>query len=886
MMTSLRMRLCVVVGFIAFSVATQARVRSDYAYKTPPPNATLATCTWTGSTSTDWSDPGNWSNCNSSQPQAGDTVIVPTAANQPTITTTAPTTGAVSTITVNSGGKLTVATGGALNTNSGPVINAGGEIEVAGGTVTVSTGNLALNGKLTISSGTFNLATTTETDLVYATGSTITVASGALNIGGSLYGSTAADTTTYQQSGGTLTVAIFASTSPFGGHGAFDIRAAGSTFNMSAGSIVQSQPAANVRDVRIEAATSNVTGGTVQIADANTVGGSFYSINCTTPIFNLIISSGGGPTLSVRDSHLVVKGNVNIQSAATLRDIENQGLSVGGNWTNDGTFLQFAGSVTFNGSSNQTVGGANITTFNNLIINNPAGITLTQSALVANTLTLTTGNITTGGASLTINTNGSVSRTSGHVIGNLKKIYGGVGSFRFDVGTANGYSPLDTTVTAGSGDLTVTAIQGPQPDISPSTSLQRYWTLNGSGITADLVFHYLDPTDIAGTEANYRIIRVSGGTAVSFPNNCGSGSPCVDTTANTGTLNGVSNFSDWTVGEQAAPTAANGVVSGIITSNDGTPVAGAVVRLNGTQLRKTITDDNGAYRFDNVETNGFYTLTPSRSNYSFAPANRSFSQFGQHTEAVFTGTTLGDIANPLDTAEFFVRQQYLDLLGREPDEAGFNYWSDRILECGADVRCSSARRRAVAAAFFIEREFQQTGYFVYRLYRAALGTRPVVTQYLSDRNRLIAGVDLDLARQSLADDFIKRAAFVQAYPDSMTNEQFVNKLCDTAGIFADAIRAAEIGKLNNGGTRSQVLQDVIEEDGFKSAQYNAAFVTTEYFAYLRRNPEPAGFDFWLDTLNNRESGNYSGMVCSFITSAEYQRRFSENVSHSNAECGR
>ena len=65
-----------------------------------------------------------------------------------------------------------------------------------------------------------------------------------------------------------------------------------------------------------------------------------------------------------------------------------------------------------------------------------------------------------------------------------------------------------------------------------------------------------------------------------------------------------------------------------MTSN-GDPVEGAVVRLDGTQNRKFITDANGFYRFDNVETNGFYTVTPSRANYSFSPAVRSFSQIGR-----------------------------------------------------------------------------------------------------------------------------------------------------------------------------------------------------------------------------------------------------------------
>jgi hypothetical protein len=70
----------------------------------------------------------------------------------------------------------------------------------------------------------------------------------------------------------------------------------------------------------------------------------------------------------------------------------------------------------------------------------------------------------------------------------------------------------------------------------------------------------------------------------------------------------------------------------------------------------------------------------------------------------------------------------------------------------------------------------------------------------------------------------------------------------------------------------------------KTREYNPSFVLMEYFGYLQREPDQGGYDFWLDVLNNREPNNYRGMVCSFITSAEYQKRFSSVVLHSDAEC--
>jgi hypothetical protein len=154
-----------------------------------------------------------------------------------------------------------------------------------------------------------------------------------------------------------------------------------------------------------------------------------------------------------------------------------------------------------------------------------------------------------------------------------------------------------------------------------------------------------------------------------------------------------------------------------------------VINLGGAQVRKTITDANGNYQFDNVDSSGFYTVTPSLANYNFSPASRSFSQIGNGTEAAFTGASTGDNVNPLDTPEYFVRQQYVDILGREPDEGGFNYWSEQINACGSDDACVRARRIGVAVAFFIENEYQMTSSVIYNLYQARVRQRVAVLSY-------------------------------------------------------------------------------------------------------------------------------------------------------------
>jgi hypothetical protein len=339
------------------------------------------------------------------------------------------------------------------------------------------------------------------------------------------------------------------------------------------------------------------------------------------------------------------------------------------------------------------------------------------------------------------------------------------------------------------------------------------------------------------------------------------------------------------------PTATNGVISGRLTTSGGTGIEGATVALSGAQTRKTITDATGNYRFENVTTNSSYTITPARANYTFSPFSRSFSQVGSNTDAPFTGAFGSDSFNPLDTAEYFVRQQYLDMLSREPDEAGFNYWTDQILVCGANASCVNTRRRDIGAAFFIEQEFQITGSFIYDAYSATLGRKPIFNEYSSDRQQIVGGANVDAAKTAFAQGFVQRAEFTTKYQANTTAASFVDALLQTlqsVGVNLSAERQNLINAYNGAGnivdSRAAVVKAVADNATVKQSQYNPAFVLTEYFGYLRRDADQNGYAFWLNVLNNGDVNNYRGMVCSFITSTEYQRRFSIVVSHSNGEC--
>jgi hypothetical protein len=250
------------------------------------------------------------------------------------------------------------------------------------------------------------------------------------------------------------------------------------------------------------------------------------------------------------------------------------------------------------------------------------------------------------------------------------------------------------------------------------------------------------------------------------------------------------------------------------------------------------------------------------------------------------------LTNPLDGAPFFIRQHYLDFLGREPDAGGLGYWTNQLTQCGTDAACLQARRVGVADAFFFEPEFQQTGGYVYRIIKAATGVRPNFAQFNADRGSVQAGAGLDQSKSDYARSFVGRDAFLQMYPRGQSATQFVDALLATINanshVDLNAQRNALVALYDGTDAgRGKILRQAADSQAFVDAEYNSSFVLMEYFGYLRRDPDQGGYDFWLGQVNKyplRNLGIQHAMACSFITSAEYQLRFSPVVTHTNREC--
>ena len=315
-----------------------------------------------------------------------------------------------------------------------------------------------------------------------------------------------------------------------------------------------------------------------------------------------------------------------------------------------------------------------------------------------------------------------------------------------------------------------------------------------------------------------------------------------------------------------------------------------------TSFRIPITDDARA--------EGTETLFVSLNTVNQSPSNISLG--ARHVMRLsITDNDATSGANPVDTTDFFVRQHYADFLSRTPDDSGFQFWTNEIEQCGADAQCREVKRINVSAAFFLSIEFQETGYFAYLAYKAAFPENasrlrgfPLYRELWHDAHELAGGLvvgegnwreRLEGNKFAYADEFVRRPEFHLRYPLTMTATEFVDAVnANTGGALSPAERNREINDLTSAGSgdggRAIVLKHILEDEDFKRAELNRAFVLMQYFGYLRRNPnetpEPnlnfAGYDFWLTKLNDN-NGNYiqAEMVKAFISSAEYRQRFGQ-----------
>jgi CSLREA domain-containing protein len=271
--------------------------------------------------------------------------------------------------------------------------------------------------------------------------------------------------------------------------------------------------------------------------------------------------------------------------------------------------------------------------------------------------------------------------------------------------------------------------------------------------------------------------------------------------------------------------------------------------------------------------------------------------------------------NPIDDNANFVGQHYHDFFSRQSDPGGQAFWTAQLDACNGDAACLDRKRVDVSAAFFLSIEFQNTGYYVIRVNKAAFGDQPATPAYFSFLEQtqevgsgVIVGQPgyeavLEANKQRFAEQFVQRTDFILAH-GGQTAAQYVDSLFVNAGVTPTvAERNAAISAYASGGVSGQAaaLRSVVESGSVYNRLYNPAFVLMQYFAYLRRDPNAApdtnfdGYNFWLNKLNSvtlpgedaRDERvalarvRRAEMIRAFLRSSEYRGRFAGDPNKGN-----
>lgn len=506
-------------------------------------------------------------------------------------------------------------------------INNTSGININSSTATVNFGNtINLYGNLIVNNGTVNVGSAANQN-VASNGGVFQINGGSVNIAGQYYSTNINTLAKFTISGGTLTLPTSGCTSTT--IAPFHIDGAGSTFNMSGGSIIIQREggtgAQNLGYTVLNISNSSVTGGTLQIGNASTPAAQIMNINSSARVGNLLVNSANA-TAILNTNPLTVTNNITI-TAGTLND-NNLSYTLGGTWTNNATYTAgtTTGTVIFNGAAAQTLTGSVITTFRNLTISNTSGtgVTLGLNANVAGTLNFTSGVITTNTNRVIINAGGAVTGagTSRFVNGFLQKnvAVGANVSRTYEVGFGfTDYLPVSLTFASvtTAGNITAKVFNGDHPSIASSCidnlkSVNRYWQITNAGTaftnysgTCNFIGVGSD-ADAGSTPSNYFMALYNGSAWTTLTQGT--------TTSTSNQATGIISVGELQVGERRGPTITTQPTS--LTVCNGNPATFSVV-ATGTVTYQW--QENTGSGFTNLSNGGIYSgVTTATLNISAA----------------------------------------------------------------------------------------------------------------------------------------------------------------------------------------------------------------------------------------------------------------------------
>lgn len=238
------------------------------------------------------------------------------------------------------------------------------------------------------------------------------------------------------------------------------------------------------------------------------------------------------------------------------------------------------------------------------------------------------------------------------------------------------------------------------------------------------------------------------------------------------------------------------------------------------------------------------------------------------TNVVISDNETADGTNPILQTNaagisFFVRQHYLDFLGREPEPS--EPWSSVLNGCVAQFNtdgnspAANCDRLFVSGSFFGSPEFKDKGFYIIGMYRVAFNRLPTYTEFSVDLASIsgTTAAEVFAKRAAYAGSFIPRTDFSAIY-GAKTNADYVNYLMSgglgqnynltsittkdptipDTGAKVTLTTADLIGRMNTGAlTRAQVLRAIAQSDEIvQNKEAVNSFVASQYYGYLRRTP--------------------------------------------------
>ena len=233
-------------------------------------------------------------------------------------------------------------------------------------------------------------------------------------------------------------------------------------------------------------------------------------------------------------------------------------------------------------------------------------------------------------------------------------------------------------------------------------------------------------------------------------------------------------------------------------------------------------------------------------------------------QATFTNAPTPTQGPVLD--EDFVRQQYLDFLHRAADGAGLAYWQEQL-------RTGQITRAELVQRFLDSGEFQGRIAPIVRLYFAYFGRVPDYAGLQFWINTMYPqGTPSGLDLHSVSQGFAASVEFERTY-GALSDLDFVRLVYrnvldrepDSAG------QAHWLAQLQNGLPRGSLMTQFSESAEYRDFSQYAGQVVMAYVGLLRRSPETAGLDHWLNYLE--QGGSFIQLIDGFLRSPEYNQRF-------------